>query len=886
MRQVVLISSSLVALLTICTFVFLNFSNSEDSLAATNGEYRSKANGNWNSTATWEKFNGTSWVAATATPTYADGPITIKNNVTVTAGVSVDEVTVNSNAQLTLNNGTFSVKRGTGNDLTVNGTLTIASTLTLKTQGHIEVNGLAIISTGGTLTLQGNSTIDINEGGRYRKDNGSQTNTQGAWTIKAGGTYQHNDNGTSLPNATWDQGSTCEITGATNNKPSNLNQSFYDFIWNCTGQTTNINLSSSNLNLIAGDFTCISTGTGSIMLNQGANTNYSFEGNFNMQGGNFFITESGGCSVNIGGNYTQTGGNFRMIDASSSSGSGTPDMTVTGNYSITGGTFDMSQYTGLNANNGKGTLNLNGDFSFTGGTITESSTLFGKGIINFIKNGMQTLTGGGTISNTIDYNITSGSIVNFGTIPLTGTGTFTLNSGGGVLLGSTAGISSLGLTGNVQVTGTKTFSTGADYTYNGSSAQVTGSALPATVRNLSINNNSGVTLTSTVAVSNVLALTLGKLSTGLFEVDVTNNSSLSVTGYSSSSYVNGALRRSVSGTGTYAFPLGNSANYEPSSLTLAGATGFTNIYGKFTQALPIVASLPLVSLLLGITPITDMLNYGYWTFTPNSAMTGGTYSVTLNEKGATNANSNPQSFCVLKRSSVLASWQSIGIHNNNTQSIAAGVITAVRTGLTGFSDFGIGESSGGSLPIKLIYFTAKLNSDIVNLDWATAAEVNNNFFTIERSADGEHFESLFTKPGAGNSTTNLYYSASDENPLQGFSFYRLKQTDYDGHYSFSDKQTVKNGNGNNASESSIQIKSVYPNPFNESFKTDYMVRESVLMDFSLLNSSGQVVAQEKIQADEGYNTYEFINNRNLNKGIYFVVLSYNDQKQIQKIIKN
>ncbi len=615
----------------------------------------------------------------------------------------------------------------------------------------------------------------------------------------------------------------------------------------------------------------------------------SIAGNATISGGSTYVKyEAGSATLDIAGYYSQSAGNVYVIGNLTSSGTSGITMNVTGDFTVSGGTFNASAYPGASASGGLATINLNNNFSYTGGTITESALLVGRGRFKFLKSGIVTVTGGGTISNTIDFYIpNAGTTVNLSTYVLTGLGDFNMSTSTGLMMGSTGGISAVGLTGNVQVLGSRTYGSNSDYTYNGSASQVSGTGLPATVRNLTVDNTSGISLSGTVAITNTLDLANGKITTGaLYELNVTNTSTSSVTGYSSSDYIVGNLRRSVIGTGTYDFPLGTAIYPEPSSLTLAGATGFSNILGSFTQAIPITINLPLVNVLLSGTPITDMLNYGYWTFTPNSAMTGGTYSVTLNEKGATNANSNPQSFCVLKRANILSSWQSLGTHNNNTQAVAGGVITAARSALTGFSDFGVGESSGGSLPIKLIYFTAKLNSDVVNLDWATAAEVNNNFFTVERSVDGENFESLLTKQGAGNSTINLYYNAADESPLDGYSYYRLKQTDFDGHYTYSDIETVKNGNGAEAGMNKMDIKSISPNPFVEKFKLTFMIRQSVLIDFSLMNSAGQTVAQEKIQTEEGMNTFEFLDKYNLKKGVYFVNLNYNDQKITQKIIKN
>jgi len=486
----------------------------------------------------------------------------------------------------------------------------------------------------------------------------------------------------------------------------------------------------------------------------------------------------------------------------------------------------------------------------------------------------------------VDYIINSGAIVRTNNNLLTSDGDFTLMSGGGLLIGSADGITQTAMLGNVQVTGTRTYSTGADYTYEGTAAQVTGNGLPATTHNLTLNNSNGLTMSVTSWATNLLTLTSGKITTGSYEVGVTNTSTTSIVSYSSSNYVIGNLRRSVLGTGAYIYPLGTSAYYEPATLTLSAATGFTSVLGTFINANPIEASYPLTNILVLGTPVVDMLDYGYWIITPNTLMTGGTYAVTLNEQGHTNGNSNALSYTVLKRTGLGASWQSLGTHSNLTQSQTNGVVTAVRSAYTSFSHFGIGRSGGGALPIKLIYFKAKLNDGNVDLDWATAAEVNNNFFTVERSADGEHFQELLRKPGAGNSTTNLYYSDKDARPLSGYSYYRLKQTDFDGHYTYSDIQTIKTGEGAADGMDKMEIKTIAPNPFTENFKISFMIKQAVTVDFSLMNASGQLIVQEKIQAEEGINTYEFIDKYNLKKGIYYVTLVYNDQRVTQKIIKN
>lgn len=105
------------------------------------------------------------------------------------------------------------------------------------------------------------------------------------------------------------------------------------------------------------------------------------------------------------------------------------------------------------------------------------------------------------------------------------------------------------------------------------------------------------------------------------------------------------------------------------------------------------------------------------------------------------------------------------------------------------------DNCGVALPIELISFEAKLNTNNqVDIFWATASEQNNDFFTIERSTDGLNWEIVTTVAGAGNSINRIDYHAYDARPVSGISYYRLKQTDFDGAFEYSYIVSVFNGN--------------------------------------------------------------------------------------------
>lgn len=89
-------------------------------------------------------------------------------------------------------------------------------------------------------------------------------------------------------------------------------------------------------------------------------------------------------------------------------------------------------------------------------------------------------------------------------------------------------------------------------------------------------------------------------------------------------------------------------------------------------------------------------------------------------------------------------------------------------------------ASNTPLPVTLLFFDATVSQNHVKLSWSTASEVNNHYFTIERSQNAIDFSPILSVDGAGNSAERLSYSALDPDPLPGRSYYRLKQTDFDG----------------------------------------------------------------------------------------------------------
>jgi hypothetical protein len=154
------------------------------------------------------------------------------------------------------------------------------------------------------------------------------------------------------------------------------------------------------------------------------------------------------------------------------------------------------------------------------------------------------------------------------------------------------------------------------------------------------------------------------------------------------------------------------------------------------------------------------------------------------------------------------SFSNAGGVSGSCTGTGAGYVTA--SNVSSFSPFTFGSKSSGlnALPIELMSFTANENNGAISLNWSTASEINNDYFTIERSEDAIEFTEIDIVVGAGNSSTTLSYNLVDIDPIVGVSYYRLKQTDFDGEFKYSETVSVTY-NESNENEPAILI---FPNP--------------------------------------------------------------------------
>ena len=175
------------------------------------------------------------------------------------------------------------------------------------------------------------------------------------------------------------------------------------------------------------------------------------------------------------------------------------------------------------------------------------------------------------------------------------------------------------------------------------------------------------------------------------------------------------------------------------------------------------------------------------------------------------------------------------------------------------------------LPIELIYFDGTCDQNEVIIVWTTASEINNDFFTVERSENGNNWEKLKVVDGAGNSSSAITYKVYDEMILQQNEYYRLKQTDFDGNISYS--KTINVQCSNNGSDILI-----YPNPTNGSFVVEGMEENT---EFVIYNTVGEKIISQKTNTGKTEVRLE-----NLSSGIYFIYFKTPSGYIVKKIILN
>ncbi len=834
-------------LLLFMFFVLIIFGRVGWGQTATDGDYRSKATGNWSSATTWQVRASSAWSDAASTPTSS-------NNVYIQSGhtITIDAATASA-ADLHIH---------------TSGVVTIGVN-TLQVSGKIRAyTGIAITTTGadGTFYTQSNAS-----------PNSTFITTSGNGVLKFIGNTRNITN-TSEWGATGLANCLTEFA-LSSGQIGTLSTSF---------KSGNITISSGTVSLPSGVNLQIDDGTssGNLIINSGAQLT-------SVGTGNIYATASGNFGTfTLNGTLEFQGGSPGKIGAVTINFNGTVKYTANAGQTLTAKLntgADPTVYTNLvlysnSSSNATKTLSgnttINGTLTLSGGTASKptvlalstytltygaSSTLEYAGSVAQTSTSVElpssggpnnltinnssgvTLGGNATINGTLymqagnlavgsnTLTINSAGIVYCNTSVISGAGTFTLSSGATLHIGSADGITSSGSTGNIQTTN-RNFNSGASYYYDGSLAQHTGNGLPSTISAaLSVSQSYGLTLDASTTAATV-DLANGKLTLGSNNLTCSDFPFNALEGdYTRSTWVvtngSGSVNYSIGASTSKVLPIGTSTAYAPVTITNNNVSTDNFSALVSSDASGSNSGADRVKLLWTIGRAGSS-NYTP-AFTWPSSVEGATFSL--------NRATYDQLYDVSNTTSSIASTLS----GSDPFTLTANSFVNSNTSYT------IGNNAS-ALPVELTSFSALVQNKTVDLTWQTATEVNNYGFEVERTShrpspykgegvpidrDGRGWVKVGFVNGSGNSNSPKEYSFMDKTASSGLYVYRLKQIDNDGKYTYSKEVEVALG-----MPTEFSLAQNYPNPFNPTTSLQYAVSSKQFVTIKVFDMLGREVA--------------------------------------------
>lgn len=223
-------------------------------------------------------------------------------------------------------------------------------------------------------------------------------------------------------------------------------------------------------------------------------------------------------------------------------------------------------------------------------------------------------------------------------------------------------------------------------------------------------------------------------------------------------------------------------------------------------------------------------------------------------------------------------WKSsttVGANFETSTNVKMHVIRGTAQGDTSFCTF----SAGGALPIELMYFKGEIIDGNVKLIWATASEINNSHFTIERSTDNSNWEIVTVIGGAGSSVNKLEYEYTDYTPVNGTVYYRLRQDDFNGDYTYANTIAINNENNTKLNIMGLYVEN---NTLRVSLEGNTQDEPVTVRIYSLV---GSVERTEVVDFNEFSNNMVNLDVSGLSGGVYTITVTQGNTQSTGKFIK-
>ncbi len=701
----------------------------------------------------------------------------------------------------------------------------------------------AFISAGHTVTLDISPTVtNCTVNGTGILDASTFTLTvSGTFTLASGATFKQGGVVQTVPGTirTFNPASTFIFNGS--------QTGITDFV-----AFGNLTWSSSAAALLNGDLSLGGTltvnGTNELRGSVGTvATTHTIAGNVVISGASAVLSGTGGTTPgsatwNIAGNVTTTaGGTLRGLGGSTSANA---FFNIGGNY-INDGAFDIGTASGTV------TLTFNGSSSqnVTGVQVDAQ---------DIVINNSAGVTFTANVSTYTTLTLQNGTLTNTTHLILFGGGGTTIVRSGGTL--ATA----------------PTFPPGINVKYTAS--VTTGNELPTATGDLGdliINASGGVTLGAPTTVNGTLIFSTGKLTLGANNLTLAPG--IPITGASSSNYIvtnsTGYMIRNVASSNV-AFPIGTASTYNPVILNNTGGTADNYSVRVASSTSNVVAASGVVG--------------DQWTI--NESIDGGSnITMTLQWNGA----EEEPSFTSSRSSGKIGRWSGSGTNWAVLTTSAPSGSDPWTAQVTGMNVAGIfqntvyGVGLAAALPVELTSFTVIARSGKVELAWATATEINNYGFEVERKSVNSDqltvnsWEKIGFIEGHGSTNAPQDYSFTDAAARVGKYSYRLKQIDRDG--KFQHHQAVEITLG--ITPNTVWLDNNYPNPFNPSTKISFVLGttgNASLKVFDLLGKEVVTLADGVFNSGE-LQSFTFDASK-YSSGIYYYQLKSGAQTEIKKML--
>jgi len=896
--------------------------------------------GDWSNSSSWESSsNNTTWQPATRTPTNASKGVLIRNTHTINiiGNLTVDDVLIESGAQVNINNGTLTINNGT-------------APVDFRVEGVLRNNGRTII------------------------------NTTGVLQIANAGKYQHHFTTTSgtIPTLLWETGAICEVSGYTTfaGTVTGSGQAFSDFVWNSTGQSAASTPTLENT-FSARNLTIASTGAG--VLNVGAAT---VSGNYTQTAGTFIVNQS----LNVSGNFALNGGTFTpgtnavTFDGSSAQNLSTvstlllPNVTFSngGTKTLTSGSFAIPSTGVLTVNSGAN-LNANGRLTLMS-NATSSARIAnipsGASITGNVK--VERFITGGNKDMYRTYRMLSSPIYDNGNAS-NRTYSFAQFIDDMIISGAGGSANGFDQTSNNQASAwtynanasqpyvplpsintSVSVGQGAYLFYRGDRSNFTNKTTPPFVdpesivmtfegvlnqRDVNVPLNSGYNLVGNPYASSIDWNSAGIIKSSLLNdvIRVWNPASRTYTTYDGSIGVPAGVASNIIPAGQGFFIQSNAAGsltftedakvgsqapallmstpneerFALQKLSVAPGSNFTsatpraelrmtlkNQVTQFEEETAVVfqsGKSVQYNASEDVSYIKESKEQKVFlsSFSSDNRRLVINYMPEISENSLVkfdidklNGNGNyqlqvkykdvPTGYLVKLHDNLLGT--STNMQNGGVHTFSIDVNNAASFGADRFS---VSFENPNVLPVTYASFNvAKVNQG-VTVKWSTLIEAGNSKFVVERAGDDRRYIALHTELAKGN---NSNYSFIDKTPLIGNNYYRLIQIDNNGTENPTQPQVI---NYTGEVNGTLDIVGVFPNPVVSSFTIKYngSLKDSQ-QTLKIVNATGQVLLSKTIAKANLLEGQE-LNIANYASGLYLVEVYENGNQRVgqTKLVK-